>query len=165
MYWKNRQRLRILFARSPRLGLGSLMRWKMVSGRQAKRSGMVAMLPKTQSRKRHTRSSRGHYRQWAQFLWPASWQEPFSPGSDSVVVECRSTKALQAVSGSRRDPEDCVELSLNVPCQKLGNAGLPACHCGFAHVALGTTQNILCCFGVAWVDSRPPECNSADLKS
>src|SRR6266852_9273883 len=70
MYWKNRQRLRILFARSPRLGLGSLMRWKMVSGRQAKRSGMVAMLPKTQSRKRNTPSSRGHYRQWAQFLRP-----------------------------------------------------------------------------------------------
>src|SRR6266849_7745640 len=121
MYWKNRERLRILFARSPRLGLGSLMQWKMVSGRQAKRSGMVAMLQKTQSRQRNTRSSRGHYRQWAQFLRLASWQGPFSPGSDSVVVECRPTKALQVVSGSRRYLDDCPRLSRPVPCKKLGN--------------------------------------------
>jgi hypothetical protein len=66
----------ILLARSRRLGLGSLMRWKRVSGRQAKRSTMVAMLQRTQSRKRNTRSSRSHYRQWAQFLRPASWRGP-----------------------------------------------------------------------------------------
>jgi hypothetical protein len=44
----------------------------MVTGRQARRSGMVAMLPKTQSRRRNTRSSRGHYRQWERFLRRAS---------------------------------------------------------------------------------------------
>src|SRR6266478_6377260 len=145
MYWKNRQRLRILFARSPRLGLGSLMRWKMVSGRQAKRSGMVAMLPKTQSRKRNTRSSRGHYRQWAQFLRPASWQGPFYLGSDSVVVECRPTRALQAVSGSRRDPEDCVRAVPPRSMQKTWERKgcLRAILASLMGSPLGTAQNIL----------------------
>ena len=65
------------------------------SARQAIRHGRYAR--KTQSRKRNTLSSRGHYRQWTQVLRPASWQEPFNLGRIPSSLSAGQQKALHAV--------------------------------------------------------------------